>query len=676
MPPPSNITRLTAIDVGVLPAEITQSLNDAGVTYDVWYKYSPASDTTLKIYGDGLPESQIGVDVYQDAESDTWLEMPDLWANINLPIYIPLLGGHTYYFLCYVNGPSITFIDGAELNLSVSETPTETIVAGDFLVNYEIDFDGEYPAAARSGTDDYTIRSYVQVSEPVFPRTDDGLPHGESGQIFSSGVVVWSDEQFDNIKFYNANTLALIATVALAQPTMAMCRALNTLYTLEVVTGVSTLRTYDDTGTEVAAAVIGPITTAGFMGVNSAGTILYYVQPGTSAIHRWDLVNDTGLSDLVADTAGYKCEDLMVLEDDTVLMVFMEEASSPTDVYVKQFDPAGATLNTYNFGDFWRGDFNPPRIGYALDSPDTFWIRLQPEANFALAIHRHIDVATGTTLATVNHTNYLGGTSLSGISQGFANTFNTTFTVLPAAGLTYDAQIQVTVNEAFANGSGTQSTFQIGTTSDPDLFVPASTFTNQPMGANFIFPITVAAGEDIVVTGTTRTGTGTGRIFMGVFMDDTLGTLGAEKSGALLLVPTTAPPPFPPFVNGPEALEAFEAAGLLLNFDVPRVRTAPHLADENQRLFYSRFELDLESGVGTVTGQGVDPVVLMRYSNDGGFTWSAWRQLSVGRLGQYKYRCDAWNLGMARDRVFQIRQTDPVKTTWLTAYLEFEGGSN
>ena len=132
----------------------------------------------------------------------------------------------------------------------------------------------------------------------------------------------------------------------------------------------------------------------------------------------------------------------------------------------------------------------------------------------------------------------------------------------------------------------------------------------------------------------------------------------------------------PEALNGPAALEAFAASGVLRGFDVPRVRIAPHLADENQRIFYSKFQLDLEAGVGTVTGQGVEPVVLMRYSDDGGFTWSSWRQLSVGALGVYRWRCIAWRLGMARDRVFMIRQTDPVKTAWLSAYLSFEGGDD
>src|SRR4030095_16074445 len=54
---------------------------------------------------------------------------------------------------------------------------------------------------------------------------------------------------------------------------------------------------------------------------------------------------------------------------------------------------------------------------------------------------------------------------------------------------------------------------------------------------------------------------------------------------------------------------------------IRRLRRAPHVTHENTRGVVRRFELDLERGQGLATGQGSDPIVLLRLSRDGGQTW-------------------------------------------------------
>jgi hypothetical protein len=58
------------------------------------------------------------------------------------------------------------------------------------------------------------------------------------------------------------------------------------------------------------------------------------------------------------------------------------------------------------------------------------------------------------------------------------------------------------------------------------------------------------------------------------------------------------------------------------------IRSAPYIQQENRRLWFGRFELFFEPGVGLVSGQGTNPEVMRRYSNDGGYTWSA--ELTAG----------------------------------------------
>jgi hypothetical protein len=103
---------------------------------------------------------------------------------------------------------------------------------------------------------------------------------------------------------------------------------------------------------------------------------------------------------------------------------------------------------------------------------------------------------------------------------------------------------------------------------------------------------------------------------------------------------------------------------------IRRVRRAPAIQGENERIYYSSFELDLEPGLGTQTGQGADPQVMMRFSDDGGKTWSNERMRSAGEVGQYGTRV-RWNrLGAARRRVFEVSVSDPIPWRLTNAYVE------
>lgn len=109
---------------------------------------------------------------------------------------------------------------------------------------------------------------------------------------------------------------------------------------------------------------------------------------------------------------------------------------------------------------------------------------------------------------------------------------------------------------------------------------------------------------------------------------------------------------------------------------VVRLRRAPVLEYENKRVYYSSFELDLEPGLGLSSGQGSDPQVMMRFSNDGGKTWSAETMRSAGAQGQYGKRVRWTRCGMGRRRVFEVRFSDPIPWRISNAYIEAipEGG--
>lgn len=106
------------------------------------------------------------------------------------------------------------------------------------------------------------------------------------------------------------------------------------------------------------------------------------------------------------------------------------------------------------------------------------------------------------------------------------------------------------------------------------------------------------------------------------------------------------------------------------------LRITPHISNEGMRLFYADLHLDMENGVGLVTGQGSDPVVMMRYSDDGGRKWSNERSASFGKIGSYNTRARWTRLGSSRDRVFEFRITDPVQRCIIGCYSNVSLGAN
>jgi hypothetical protein len=73
---------------------------------------------------------------------------------------------------------------------------------------------------------------------------------------------------------------------------------------------------------------------------------------------------------------------------------------------------------------------------------------------------------------------------------------------------------------------------------------------------------------------------------------------------------------------------------------------------------------------------GANPQVMLRWSDDGGHTWSNEHWTSIGRIGEYGRRAFWRRLGMTlklRDRVYEISGTDPVKIAIMGAELNISG---
>ena len=106
------------------------------------------------------------------------------------------------------------------------------------------------------------------------------------------------------------------------------------------------------------------------------------------------------------------------------------------------------------------------------------------------------------------------------------------------------------------------------------------------------------------------------------------------------------------------------------------LRRSPHIwsKENRERVFFSQFQIEFTPGVGLQTGQGSNPQCMLRWSDDGGFTWSNEQWTTIGAAGETVNRAIWYLLGhnRGRDRVWEAVITDPVPRDIIgaTCYLE------
>ncbi len=109
---------------------------------------------------------------------------------------------------------------------------------------------------------------------------------------------------------------------------------------------------------------------------------------------------------------------------------------------------------------------------------------------------------------------------------------------------------------------------------------------------------------------------------------------------------------------------------------VRRLRRAPHLVTDFQRQYFDELQIQFQPGVGLATGEGENPQAMLRWSDNGGSTWSNEYWTSIGLMGKYANRAIWRRLGWARDRVYEVTISDPVKAVIVSANLKATAGEN
>lgn len=104
------------------------------------------------------------------------------------------------------------------------------------------------------------------------------------------------------------------------------------------------------------------------------------------------------------------------------------------------------------------------------------------------------------------------------------------------------------------------------------------------------------------------------------------------------------------------------SASSFTELDQPLLReaTSGAITDNGRKLTHGQVEIELDVGNAPLIGQGSSPEIMMDVSDDGGVTFRARSNRSLGATGKYKKKIRWPRNGSSYERVYRWRVTDPV----------------
>ncbi len=99
---------------------------------------------------------------------------------------------------------------------------------------------------------------------------------------------------------------------------------------------------------------------------------------------------------------------------------------------------------------------------------------------------------------------------------------------------------------------------------------------------------------------------------------------------------------------------------------ITRIRSFPHMQGDGRRVVHRQFVADMETGTST----GDAPLLTLRWSDDRGATYGNPVSQSMGVAGQALTQVQWRNLGMCRDRVYEVSWSSPYPTAFNGAFVD------
>lgn len=417
MAAPTNQAATTAIDIGTLPiTEITQTVDDSGTTYTVWYKYTAVQgEWVIGLFGFGdettyLPTTNIYIG---PASAPVAHPASGGISALNRPVNISVEAGTTYYFQFVTNGGNPT---PAVLTINCSTAPCEVAPAGSILVPNDTTNMAATLISSVDGDDNH-ILGYIakDTSGADFPST-------EQGDVASNGFFLIENgtNAADNtVKMYNPDG-TFFQTITFPSVGALAIRTIKTSITWDWAVGWqggggdTAQVVFQSSSFSVARSDVVTLPLAGLTAVavsNNENLIYYSGQSSSlnSEIKVWDRSLNAEQSDLVADFGGtFLVRDILVMSNDDLIVLYYEAASKTTTVV--RYNSSGSEVRRDSLGTGFDGE--RPRMTYDKNAVDSsYWIMLHTSST-GVTTFKNIRLSDGVVIAEIEAVNFSGGASI------------------------------------------------------------------------------------------------------------------------------------------------------------------------------------------------------------------------------------------------------------------------
>ncbi len=369
----------------------------------------------------------------------------------------------------------------------------------------------------------------------------------------------------------------------------------------------------------------------------------WFKSSGVAAtIHRWGLPGNAALSDLV--TTGALLRDAYVLANGHVVV-----ADLSNDL-IREFNAAGSLVNS-----FAATSVSGDRLSRgATDS--TVWLWNKIGIGNGQETFKEFTLATGATVGTpIAGFLYSGGASLSTNltqpltdSQAFGNSESCPFWILQTAFDSCTAPAVDTQPISVSISPAQVITLTVGASGTAPLsyqwYIGASGDTSSP-----IVGATSASYSTTEVVNTTS---------FWVRVSNECSLSDADSNAAVVTVT------IPGMGDITVVADPFRW-----------VRRSPTVFNDGKRNRVTRFQVDFQPGVGLSslpTDESHDPIVRVRTSSDGGFTWSGFREVTLGAQGDYLKLMKMYQFAAAYNWVIEISGNTPTDLCIVQAFLDAE----
>ena len=109
-------------------------------------------------------------------------------------------------------------------------------------------------------------------------------------------------------------------------------------------------------------------------------------------------------------------------------------------------------------------------------------------------------------------------------------------------------------------------------------------------------------------------------------------------------------------------------------FQIRRLRRTPTIFADGNRIFHQRLQIECQPGIGNEASP--TPTMLIRFSDDGGLTWSNTREATPGEVGDYLHMVRLYGMGSAYNRAYEVVVSDPAQWALIQAWTDLEAGSH